>query len=131
MLRKLATAATIAVLALLTRTPLAHAQKALVYCPVGVDATGCDRIVTALTPKFTDGVDRGYDGSAGTIDIAKADLHHYSVFVVPSLADDGDKKPYSVLRSAATNLHFAITGRVSVYSGAPDQGTAIALIRTR
>ena len=91
MFRKLATAATIAALALLTRTPLAHAQKALVYCPVGVDASGCDRIVNALSSKFTEGVDRGYDGSAGTVDLSKVDLHHYSVFVVPSLADDGDK----------------------------------------
>jgi VCBS repeat-containing protein len=124
MFRKLATAATIAALALLTRTPLALAQKALVYCPVGVDATGCDRIVTALTPKFTEGVDRGYDGSAGTIDLAKADLHHYSVFVVPSLADDGDKQPYALLRKVASRLHYAINGRVAVYSGAPDQGNS-------
>jgi len=124
MLRKLATAATIAAMALLTRTPLLHAQKALVYCPVGVDATGCDRIVAALSAKYPEGVDRGYDGSAGTIDLAKADLHHYSVFVVPSLADDGDKQPYAVLRKAAAHLHYAINGRVAVYSGAPDQGNS-------
>ena len=122
MFRKLATAATIAVLALLARPPLAHAQKALVYCPVGIDATGCDRIVSALSSKFTEGVDRGYDGSAGTVDLTKVDLHHYAVFVVPSLADDGDKQPYALLRTVASRLHYAITGRVAVYSGAPDQG---------
>ena len=102
--------------------PAAHAQKALVYCPVGVDATGCDRIVSALQPTFAGGVDRGYDGSNGTLDLKAIDLNHYSVFVVPSLADDGDKQPYAVLRGAAARLHLAINGRVAVYSGAPDQG---------
>jgi len=71
-----------------------HGQKALVYCPVGVDATGCDRIVSALQSKFA-GVDRGYDGSNGTLDLRAIDLNHYSVFVVPSLADDADKQPYA------------------------------------
>src|SRR5689334_7179050 len=124
MFRKVATAAMIAVLALLTRTPLAHAQKALVYCPVGIDATGCDRIVSALSSKFTEGVDRGYDGTAGTLDLTKVDLQHYAVFVVPSLADDGDKQPYALLRRVASRLHYAINGRVAVYSGAPDQGNS-------
>ena len=87
--------------ALFMRAPLAHAQKALVYCPVGVDATGCDRIVTALSAKFTEGVDRAYDGSAATVDLEKVDLQHYSVFVVPSFADDGDKQPYALLRKVA------------------------------
>jgi VCBS repeat-containing protein len=117
----LATAALAAGLALSMSAPAAHAQKALVYCPVGVDATGCDRIVSALQPKFA-GVDRGYDGSNGTLDLRAIDLNHYSVFVVPSLADDGDKRPYAVLRAAAARLHLAINGRVAVYSGAPDQG---------
>src|SRR5215471_6756978 len=79
----------------------APAQKALVYCPVGIDATGCDRIVTALQSKFADGVDRGYDGSNGTLDLRTIDLNHYAVFVVPSLADDDDKQPYAVLRAAS------------------------------
>jgi VCBS repeat-containing protein len=104
--------------------PAAHAQKALVYCPVGVDATGCDRIVSALQPTFAGGVDRGYDGSNGTLDLKAIDLNHYSVFVVPSLADDGDKQPYAVIRAAAARLHLAINGRVAVYSGAPDLGNA-------
>src|SRR5262245_16178158 len=118
----LAAAAFAAGLALpLSARPL-HGQKALVYCPVGVDATGCDRIVSALQPKFAGGVDRGYDGSNGTLDLKAIDLNHYSVFVVPSLADDGDTQPYAVLRSAAARLHLAINGRVAVYSGAPDQG---------
>jgi len=120
----LATAAFAAGLALSMSAPAAHAQKALVYCPVGVDATGCDRIVSALQPKFAAGVDRGYDGSNGTLDLTAIDLNHYSVFVVPSLADDGDKQPYAVLRAAAARLHLAINGRVAVYSGAPDQGNA-------
>jgi VCBS repeat-containing protein len=117
----LAAAAFAAGLALpMSARPL-HGQKALVYCPVGVDATGCDRVVSALQSKFA-GVDRGYDGSNGTMDLKAIDLNHYSVFVVPSLADDADKQPYSVLRSAAARLHLAINGRVAVYSGAPDQG---------
>src|SRR4029079_6374063 len=120
----IATAATIAALTLLSRTHQAYAQKALVYCPVGVDATGCDRIVGALSAKFTEGVDRGYDGSAGTVDLSKADLQHYAVFVVPSLADDGDKQPYALLRRVASRLHYALNGRVAVYSGAPDQGNS-------
>ncbi len=124
MFRKLATAATLAALTLLARASVASAQKALVYCPVGVDATGCDRIVGALTSKFPEGVDRGYDGTAGTIDLAKVDVQHYSVFVVPSLADDGDKQPYALLRKVASRLHYAINGRVAVYSGAPDQGNS-------
>ncbi len=124
MRNQLATAAFAAGLALSISAPAAHAQKALVYCPVGVDATGCDRIVSALQPTFATGVDRGYDGSNGTLDLKAIDLNHYSVFVVPSLADDGDKQPYAVLRAAAARLHLAINGRVAVYSGAPDQGNA-------
>ncbi len=120
----LATAAFAAGLALPVSAPAAHGQKALVYCPVGVDATGCDRIVSALQPTFAGGVDRGYDGSNGTLDLKAIDLNHYSVFVVPSLADDGDKQPYAMLRAAAPRLHLAINGRVAIYSGAPDLGNA-------
>ncbi|HEV8448318.1 MAG TPA: Ig-like domain-containing protein [Gemmatimonadaceae bacterium] len=118
----LAAAALAAGLALPVFARPLHGQKALVYCPVGVDATGCDRIVSALQPKFAGGVDRGYDGSNGTLDLKSIDLDHYSVFVVPSLADDGDKQPYAALRAVAARLHLAINGRVAVYSGAPDQG---------
>src|SRR5215218_6579520 len=122
MFNKLASAAFAAALALALRAPSVDAQKALVYCPVGVDAAGCDRVVSSLQQKFRDGVDRGYDGSAGTVDLRKADLQHYDVVVVPSLADDADKKPYALLREVAPRLRMAITGRVAVYSGAPDQG---------
>ena len=87
MIRRLAFAAIAATLALASGAPTAQAQKALVYCPVGVDAAGCDRVVAALQSQFPGGVDRGYDGSGGTIDIRKVDLQHYGVFVVPSLAD--------------------------------------------
>lgn len=123
MLKRIVTAVVAAVLALAASAPAVSAQKALVYCPVGIDASGCDRIVTALQSTFTDGVDRGYDGSNGTVDLSKIDLHHYGVFVVPSLADDATKQPYAQLHSVASRLHFAITGRVAVYSGAPDQGS--------
>jgi VCBS repeat-containing protein len=119
-----AAAAFAAALALSIAAPAAQAQKALVYCPVGIDATGCDRIVTALASKFPDGVDRAYDGSNGTLDLKAIDLNHYAVFIVPSLADDDDKQPYALLRAAASRLHLAINGRVAVYSGAPDQGNA-------
>ncbi len=54
----------------------------------------------------------------------KVDLEHYAVIVVPSLADDDTKQPYSALRKAAARLHLAVNGRVAVYSGAPDQGSA-------
>ena len=59
MRKHLAAVAFAAGLALFVCAPAARAQKALVYCPVGVDAAGCDRIVTALTPAFAGGVDRG------------------------------------------------------------------------
>ena len=117
-------AAFAAALALALFASPAKAQKALVYCPVGVDATGCDRIVAALQPKFPDGVDRGYDGTNSTIDLMKVDLEHYAVIVVPSLADDDTKQPYAVLRKVSARLHLAVNGRVAVYSGAPDQGSA-------
>ncbi|HEX8945412.1 MAG TPA: hypothetical protein VF785_19900, partial [Gemmatimonadaceae bacterium] len=124
MRKSFATAAFAAALALALSAATAHGQKALVYCPVGVDVNGCDRIVSALKSKFADSVDRGFAGSSGTVDLRKIDLQHYAVFVVPSLADDATKQPYAVLRSAATRLHMAINGRVAVYSGAPDQGAA-------
>jgi hypothetical protein len=64
----LATAAFAAGLALSISAPAAQAQKALVYCPVGVDATGCDRIVSALQ-RVRRQRQRGYDGSNGTLDL--------------------------------------------------------------
>ena len=114
---------------LLVAAPAAlHAQKALVYCPVGIDATGCNAIVTALNASptsFPDGVDGGYDGTQGTVDLATADLSAYTVFVVPSLADGPDVQPYALLRDAtiAGRLRAAFMGRVAVWSGTPDVGS--------
>ena len=107
---------------------MAHAQKALVYCPVGIDATGCNTIVAALTANtvlFPDGVDAAYDGTSGTVDLAGADLSAYGVFVVPSLADGPDVQPYALLRdgTVAGRLKAAFMGRVAVWSGTPDVGS--------
>ena len=122
MFRKFAMAAVAATLAVAARPIESHAQKALVYCPVNIDASGCGRIADALAVRFPDGVDRGYDGSSGTVDLRKADLQHYAVIVVPSLADNDATKPYALLRELAPAFRMAINGRVAVYSGAPDQG---------
>ena len=104
----------------------ARAQKALVYCPVGIDVTGCDAIVLALASSHLAGVDRGYNGTSGTIDLRTADLGAYAVFVVPSLADDAATVPYAFLRDTlvAHRLHDALVGRIALWSGTPDQGTA-------
>ena len=103
----------------------ARAQKALVYCPVSVDATGCNAIVNALTgPTYPLGVDRGYDGTGGTVDLKAVDLFTYSVFVVPSLADGAESQPYAMLRDpeVAEHLKAALIGRIAMWSGSPDQG---------
>ncbi|MFL5577170.1 MAG: MBG domain-containing protein, partial [Gemmatimonadaceae bacterium] len=107
---------------------VAAPQKALVYCPVGVDAAGCTAIQATLaaSPAFTGGVDLGYDGSSGTVDLAAVDLAQYAVVVVPSLAADDTRDPYAVLRSAAVQgrLRVGLTGRVAVWAGTPDLGSA-------
>jgi hypothetical protein len=105
-----------------------HAQKALVYCPVGIDAAGCNTIVAAITAdatRFPDGADAAYDGTQGTVDLAAADFSAYAVFVVPSLADGPDAQPYSLLRNGtiAARLQAAFMGRVAVWSGTPDVGS--------
>jgi hypothetical protein len=105
-----------------------NAQKALVYCPVGIDAGGCTTIVAALNAdatRFPDGADAGYDGTQGTLDLATADFSSYAVFVVPSLADGPDAQPYALLRNGtiAGRLQAAFVGRVAVWSGTPDVGT--------
>jgi hypothetical protein len=108
-----------------SRPATANAQKALVYCPVTVDATGCNAIVSALTgPAYPLGVDRGYDGTAGTVDLETVDLFAYSVFVVPSLADDATSQPYAKLRDpeVVEHLKAALIGRIAMWSGTPDQG---------
>ena len=107
---------------------LAHAQKALVYCPVGVDATGCNAIVAALAADatlFPGGVDAGYDGTSGTVDLATADLPAYAALLVPSLADGQGLTPYALLRDAtiAGRIQAAFVGRTAVWSGTPDRGT--------
>src|SRR5437870_3876850 len=103
-------------------------QKALIYCPVAIDSIGCHNVVGALSGPngpFPNGVDRGYDGTAGTVDLATADLSSYAVFIIPSLADDSVSKPYELLRNSriAYRLSLALEGRLVVWSGTPDQGT--------
>src|SRR5437899_1254594 len=107
----------------------ANPDKALVYCPVAIDSAGCDQIVATLSGTdgpFPAGVERGYDGTAGTVDLATADLSPYAVFIIPSLADDPDTKPYDLLRSSQLTyrLSTALRGRLVVWSGTPDQGSA-------
>src|SRR5947199_272017 len=104
------------------------AQRALVYCPVGIDPTGCTTLVQSLGDSggpFAQRVDMGYDGTDGTIDLASADLSPYAVFIVPALADNADPKPYDRLRTAtvASRLRNVLLGRIAVWSGTPDQGT--------
>src|SRR5437867_87533 len=104
------------------------AQKALVYCPVGIDPTGCTTLVQSLGDSggpFAQRVDMGYDGTDRTIDLASADLSPYAVFIVPALADNADTKPYDRLRTAtvASRLRNVLLGRIAVWSGTPDQGT--------
>src|SRR5882724_5293671 len=102
-----------------------RAQQALVYCPAGIDVAGCDLIVESLTGAFPGGVARAYNGTSGTVDLARADLAPYAVFIVPSLADNGDTKPYDLLRTTAVaeRLRTVLRGRIAVWSGTPDQGT--------
>ncbi len=113
----------------LALTPsLLSAQKALVYCPIGIDATGCNTVVSALAGdaiRFPGGADAGYDGTQGTVDLAGVDLSGYAVFVVPSLADGPALQPYAMLRNAtiAGRLRAAFMGRTAVWSGTPDVGS--------
>src|SRR5207245_11325938 len=65
------------------------AQQALVYCPAGIDVAGCDLIVASLTGAFPGGVARAYDGTSGTVDLARAALAPYAGFSVPSRAEQG------------------------------------------
>src|SRR3954469_18372481 len=116
-----------AVLGVFAMPAAVRAQKALVYCPVTVDATGCTNIVNALTgPAYPLGVDRGYDGTGGTVDLKTVDLFTYSVFVVPSLADGATSQPYAKLRDpeVVEHLKAALIGRIALWSGSPDQGAS-------
>src|SRR6478735_12513718 len=96
-------------LALVFVPRLAEAQKALVYCPVDIDATGCAAVKTALTSAYPGGIESGYDGTQGTVDLKTVDLFQYSVVVIPSLADDSTA-PYALLRDAtvASKLKAAL-----------------------
>src|SRR5205809_4570992 len=106
---------------------VASAQKALVYCPINLDRAGCDAVVAALSSAggYPGGIDRGYDGTGETVDLRSADLFAYSVFVVPSLADDSTSQPYALLRDSLVveHLRAALIGGLAVWSGTPDQGT--------
>src|SRR5213592_3472274 len=105
----------------------AAAQRALVYCPINLDRAGCDTVVAVLAggSAYPGGVDRGYDGTGETVDLRSADLFAYSVFVVPSLADDSTSQPYAFLRDSLVveHLRAALIGGLAVWSGTPDQGT--------
>src|SRR5439155_23125195 len=96
----------------------ASAQQALVYCPINLDRTGCDAIVTALTAgsAYPGGVGRGYDGTGGTVDVRSAEVFAHTVFVVPSLADDSTNQPFRLLRDplAVDPLPAALIGGVAV-----------------
>jgi hypothetical protein len=125
-LRLIVTTLVVAALGVVCLPTLSSAQKAIVYCPPS-DVTGCDNVVAALAATggpFAGGVDRGYDGTGGTLDLATVDLSQYSVFVVPSLSDDSSSTPYALLRSAtiASRLN-AVFGRVALWSGTPDIGS--------
>ena len=91
-----------------------------------------DRGRTGGDRAFPDGVDAGYDGTSGTVDLAGGDLSGYAVFVVPSLADGPDVQPYSLLRNAtiAGRIQAAFMGRVAVWSGTPDVGSTNRSART-
>ncbi len=124
--RRLAAAALTLVPAVLPSA--VQAQKALVYCPVGIDAAGCDVVVAAISSdaaRFPGGADAGYDGTQGSVDLATSDFAAYAVFVVPSLADGPDAQPYALLRNPtiAGRLQAAFVGRVAVWSGTPDVGS--------
>jgi len=125
-LRVTVTTLVVAALALVSLPMAAGAQKALVYCPPS-DATGCDNVVAALAATggpFASGVDRGYDGNGGTVNLATVDLSQYSTFVVPSLSDDSSSTPYALLRDATIAVRLnAVFGRVALWSGTPDIGT--------
>src|SRR5437016_10522190 len=105
----------------------AAAQRALVYCPINVERAGCDSVVAVRAggSAYPGGVDRGYDGTGETVDLRSADLFAYSVFVVPSLADDSTSQPYAFLRDSLVveHLRAALIGGIAAWSGTPDQGT--------
>src|SRR5919108_4120421 len=120
-LLKQATRLAWALAGLMAMPALASAQRPLVYCPVGIDETGCSAVINALG-----GADRAYDGSMGTVDLRTADLGAYTVLIIPSLADDGSSRPYGLLRDAevSARLRILLLGRRVFWSGTPDLGSS-------
>jgi hypothetical protein len=121
--------ATLAAFSAVALPGAARAQKALVYCAPS-DPGPCNNVVAALSASgsgFAE-VDRGYDGvekvgGVLTKDIADpAVVGGYSVFFVPSY----NGNPYAHLRNPAVQSQLAkvLKGRVAVWSGYPDHGTA-------
>src|ERR1051325_10183218 len=106
---------------------VASAQKALVYCPINLDRAGCDAIVTALSAgsAYPGGVDRGYDGTGGAVDLRSAELFASGVFGLPSLPAASTIQPYGLLRDSVVveHLRSALIGGIAVWSGTPDQGS--------
>ena len=94
----------------------------------------CDRrrARRPIAAPFPGGVDAGYDGTQGTVDLATADLSGYAVFVVPSLADGAGTQPYALLRERDDRgaVQAAFMGRVAVWSGTPDVGSTNRARRT-
>src|SRR2546425_10666331 len=78
----------------------ASAQQALVYCPINLDRTGCDAIVTALTAgsAYPGGVGRGYDGTGGARGLRSPELFAHTVFLVPLLARGSPRQPHRLVR---------------------------------
>src|SRR3989442_5957799 len=85
---------------------LLSAQRALVYCPVGIDPTGCTTLVQALGDSagpFGHRVDMSYHRTDGTIDLASADLTRYAVLIGPAFAANDRTKPYERLRTSTVS----------------------------
>ena len=128
-----ACAAAAVCLSSLTLPAQSLSDKALIYCPVPIDAVGCSNISTALAGRYANGVDLGYDGSSGTVDLRTVNLHRYKVFIVPSLADNATTTPYAFLRDGVVSarLRDVLLGRFAMWSGTPDLGDASSPNRTQ
>lgn len=107
----LALAATAAFGAATAPAQLSAQAKTLVYCPSS-DQTGCTRIEAALGAS---NVTRASDLSITTLK-----PEDYAAVIIPSFGDG----PYAHLAGDAvkSKLRPALTGRVAVWSGTPDQG---------
>lgn len=112
----------------ITQPAALTAQKALVYCPSGV-TTPCNNIVNALTSTgggFTSSevklASSGTSVPTGYVNLATANLSSVQVIVVPALSGT----QYNELTNSGGNLKPALTGRVAIWSGTPDQQTSDA-----